>query len=137
MKMVKALNRETDELEENVKRIKVEINQIPEIINNGIEQFVSNKTRKFFTRFDLSDEFLNTDPSQWHKNEDFVKALSLVEKLKVVNDPAERGVKLMEDYNNLFTKNEQQKQYVLQVVSEYRQKFPDSRKQTLSKNKEF
>ena len=120
-----------------MKRIKVKINRIPEIIDNGIEQFVSNKTRQFFSRFGLSDEFLIIDPSQWHNNEDFVNALSLVKNLNVVNDPAERGVKLMKDYNNLFTKNEQQKQSVLQVVSTYRQKFPDSRKQTVSMNKDF
>uniref|UniRef100_A0A0K8VFP7 Uncharacterized protein n=1 Tax=Bactrocera latifrons TaxID=174628 RepID=A0A0K8VFP7_BACLA len=136
-KMVSALYREADISEENTKKINVQINQIPEIMNNGIKQFVSNKTRKFFTRFDISDEFLNIDPSQWHKNEDFINALNLVKKLKVVNDPSERGVKLMEDYNNLFTKNEEQKKYVLQVVNEYRQKFPDSRKQTLSMNKDF
>jgi hypothetical protein len=33
----------------------------------------------------------------------------------VVNDIAEGGIKLMEEYNNKFTKNEEQKQFVLQV----------------------
>jgi hypothetical protein len=132
MKMVNALNRETELSIKNEKRIQILIDEIPEIINDGIEQFVSSETREFFKRFDLNDEFLMTDPSTWHQNESFVKGLELVNKLKVVNDSAERGVKLMEDYNKLFTKNEQQKQYVLQIVSDYRRKFPNSKKATLS-----
>ena len=40
--------------------------------------------------------------------------------MKIVNDIAEIGVKLIEDYNKLITNNEQQKQYLLQVVSNYR-----------------
>lgn len=55
-----------------------------------------------------------------------------VNNLRVVNDLAERGVKLMEDYNKLISKNEEQKHYLLQVVSQYRHKFPDCKKSTLS-----
>ncbi|CAH1112904.1 unnamed protein product [Psylliodes chrysocephalus] len=50
---------------------------------------------------------LDKYPLTWHQNECFVKGLELVNTLKVVNDSADRG----EDYNKLFTKNEQQKQY--------------------------
>jgi hypothetical protein len=32
-----------------------------------------------------------------------------------LNDTAERGIKLMEKYNEKFTKNEDQKQFILQV----------------------
>ena len=45
--------------------------------------------------------------------------------LKVVNDVAEQGVKLITDYNNLLTKDEEQKQYVLQVVHKCRKLYPD------------
>lgn len=37
------------------------------------------------------------------------KGKTLVNNLLVVNDVAENGIKLMEDYNNLITKNEKQK----------------------------
>jgi len=50
----------------------------------------------------------------------------------VVNDVAERNVKLIEEYNTILTKDEDQKQYLLQVVNEYRKKYPDSKKSTLS-----
>ena len=41
---------------------------------------------------------------------------NVVKYMKVVND-AERGVKLFEDYNILITNDEQQKQYLFQVLS--------------------
>jgi hypothetical protein len=57
----------------------------------------------------------------------------MVKKLKVVNDIAERGVKLIKDYNECLTKNEEQKQFILQIVSDYRRRFPDCNKKTLSR----
>ncbi|CAH1107405.1 unnamed protein product [Psylliodes chrysocephalus] len=92
IKMVNALNRETELLIKNEKRIQIQIDEIPPIINDRIEQFVTSETREFFKRFELDDEFLMTDPLTWHQNECFVKGLELVNKLKVVNDSAERGV---------------------------------------------
>ena len=55
----------------------------------------------------------------------------MVNNLKVVNDMAERGVKLIIDYSQFLTKDGQQKQYVLHVVSRCRQLYPDSSKITL------
>lgn len=43
----------------------------------------------------------------------------------MINDIADRGVKLIEDYNNKINKDESQKQYLLQVVS------GDHKKETL------
>ena len=105
MKMVNALNHETESSNENVKRVQVQIDKIPEMIKNGIEQFVPADTKRFFERFNLNDEFFRTEPSTWPENESFVKGLELVSKLKVVNDSVERGVKLVEEYNKIFTKN--------------------------------
>jgi len=48
-----------------------------------------------------------------------------------VNDTAERGVALMQDYNSLLTKDKDQIQCALQVVREHRSKFPDSKKSTV------
>lgn len=81
----------------------------------------------------ISKDFLDLDPKLWNLNEHYKKGKKFVYNLHIVNDVAERGVKLMEDYNKLISKNEEQKQYLLQVVSEYRHKFPDCKKSTLSK----
>jgi len=50
----------------------------------------------------------------------------------VVNDTAERGVALMQSYNSILTKNEDHKQYLLQVMEQHRQKFPNATKATIS-----
>lgn len=44
--------------------------------------------------------------------------------LAVVNDRAERGVALIQEFNKRLTKNEDQLQFLLQVVSEHRRQFP-------------
>lgn len=55
----------------------------------------------------------------------------MVQQLKVVNDTAERSMKLIENYNSIITKNEDQKQFLLQVVRNYHQKYPNRKKSTL------
>ena len=62
-----------------------------------------------------------------------MKGQAIVKRFHVVNDMAEGGVKLIQDYNESITKDEEQKQYVLQVVAECRKLFPNTLKATLSK----
>jgi len=100
----------------------------------GIENFISKNSRRFFDRFSINTEFLEKHPSEWIKNDNFRKGLQIAKNLKVVNDAAERGVKLMQDYNNLLTTDEEEKQFILQIVREYRSKYPNVAKSTLSKN---
>lgn len=58
-----------------------------------------------------------------------------IEKIRSVNDDAERGVKLIQDYNQLLTKNEDDMQFLLQAVNEYRKKYPSHTKSTLAIDK--
>lgn len=44
--------------------------------------------------------------------------------IKVVNDIAERGVKLFQDFNKLITNDEEEKQLLLQIVEANRKKVP-------------
>ena len=63
----------------------------------------------------------------------FQIGLEIIKNLKVVNDIAERGVvKLMDDYNKILSRSEEEIQCILQIVSEYRKKYPDSMKSTLA-----
>lgn len=57
--------------------------------------------------------------------------MELIENIKAVNDPAERGVKLITEYNDKLTLKDDQKQYILQIVDEYRKKYPDFKKITV------
>lgn len=131
--MVKALKNE-DISFENTKRYIQLPKYANEILNKGIKDFICESSNKLFKRFSINTDFLNIDPSNWECNEHFIKALALIQNIPVTNDVAERGVKLMEDYNEKITKDEHQKQYLLQVVYDYRKQFPDHKKETLKQN---
>ena len=51
--------------------------------------------------------------------------------LPVANDTAERGVSLIQSFILRFTKDEEQRQYLLQVVEQHRKKQPGTAKPSL------
>ena len=51
--------------------------------------------------------------------------------LAVTNDRTEQGVTLVLGYNKLLIKNEEQFQFLMQVIKEHRLVYPDSRKSTV------
>ena len=68
----------------------------------------------------------------WDKFEDFRAFKDYVHNVKVVNDLAERGIKLVSDFISM-TKDEEQVQALLQCVEHHRDLFPDYTKKTLAK----
>ncbi|KAE9536730.1 hypothetical protein AGLY_006963, partial [Aphis glycines] len=75
----------------------------------------------------IPTEFLKFDPEEWENMPDYQLGLSVVRCMQVVNDFAERGVALIQNYNSILTKDENQKQFLLQVVESHRKRFPDAR----------
>lgn len=118
---------------ESCKRVLVNDQFVVDFMKYEIENFISSETNEFFNRFNFDTSFLQKDPSTWSVDESYQNAFEVVNKINVVNDAAERGIKLIEDYNDLLTKNEDQKQLVLQVVSDYRSHYPDCKKNNLKK----
>ena len=51
--------------------------------------------------------------------QDFRKGLSIVRGLNVTNNAAELGVALIQSFNNGIISNEEQKQFLLQIVEEH------------------
>ena len=88
-----------------------------------LHNFVTKSTINFFTILGLSQEFLHVDPSDWEFQPEYQESKRLVLSLKVINDLAERGVALIQEFNSSLTRNEEQKQYLLQVVENHRKKF--------------
>lgn len=100
-------------------------------MKKNLSDFVTADTIKLFERFGLSKAFLSVDAETWSSNESYQKARDIVLNLHVVNDAAERGVKLIETYNKVLCRNESEKQFLLQVVSENRKIFPSHDKKKL------
>jgi len=71
--------------------------------------------------------FLEEPVDKWQKMESFQLSASKVDNIKVINDAAERGVKLTTDYR-AKSKSEFHFQNLLQVVEKYRKEKPHLRK---------
>ena len=54
--------------------------------------------------------------------------------LCVVNDSAERGIKLVSEYVDCLTKDSENRQDLLQVVEAHQKLYTDCKKSTLSKD---
>ena len=108
------------------------------IINeNELALFASQISKRLFRSMGVPGSFLEIDPSRWNENLDFQSAREVMKGLCVVNDHAERGVALIQQYNKVLTKDEEQLQYLLQVVADHRRSFPDSRKSVLLQSHEY
>jgi len=58
-------------------------------------------------------------PDTWSTDNDYIVGQRKVRSLKVVNDAAERGVALIQAFSGVLTNQEEQKQFLLQVVEKH------------------
>jgi hypothetical protein len=118
--MVAAL-KEKDGSEDPPKRIKLK--DIHDLSSKQLHNFVTKTTGRFFTILDLCNDFLDLDPSKWINDESYKMCQDIIKTVKVVNDLAERGVALIQEFNSSITRNEEQKQFLLQIVEDHRRQF--------------
>lgn len=93
-----------------------------------LSHFVTIYTSRFFDRFYISDlNFISDEPEQWFNNNAYKEGARIIAQINVVNDTAERGVELIKELfvNGIITKDEDQKQYLFEIVTDYKKKFPD------------
>ena len=110
------------------KKATIDIDKVNELM---LENFVSVRSRDFFKILNTSADFLDLKCNDWPTNSNYVKLFSIVKHIKVVNDSAERGVKLMTEYLNKFTKNEEDKQFLYRSVHEHRKFYPSHNRKDL------
>lgn len=103
--------------EENVQyKLILKIENVREFLTKKFPEYLLNhQSPKLFKRLGINTSFLEIDPTEWKNNIYYQFGKKVVDGLHIVNDTAERGVKLMEEFNEKFTKNEKQKQCLLQV----------------------
>ena len=133
LKMIKALESDCSTFVYNKKVIANDKNVV-KIVKSNLSDFICSKSYNLFKRLKIDSTFLSKHPSTWDEDMSYNFGLKVVKSLKVVDDTTERGVKLITEFNNLLTKDDQQLQYLLPVVTEYRNTFPDfpeSNKDTL------
>ena len=121
--MIVALNKNAGS-EEPLKQITPFI----EPTTKGLHDFVTTSTARFFKILGLSEDFLHRDSSQWQYEIEYKKNKDVAQSVKVVNDLAECGVALVQEFNSSLAQNEEQKQYLLQVVEHHRRQFAEPTK---------
>ena len=86
-------------------------------------------SRSFFSTTGIDDSFLDIPVDEW-PHDSYQNAVVIIRNLPCVNDVAERGVALIQTFNTT-TKDEAQKQYLLQVVEQHRKKFSSCNRDSL------
>lgn len=117
---------------QNHKRFEPSVEEFGLFVERNLCDFVTPRSQQLFDRLEMETDFLLFDPSVWNEREDYKAAVQKCQDVQVVNDSAERAVKLITDYNRSLTHDEDDRQYLLQVVEFYRQKYPDYKKSTVS-----
>ena len=82
---------------------------------------------RFFSIFGMPYKFLYAPAHDWINREDYQNMKLIVDKLQVVNEAAERGLKECHDFLGV-TRDEKRFQDVFQVVEFDRQRIPNQRK---------
>ena len=79
----------------------------PKLIRDqSLENFASKKSLNLFRLFGIPVDLLENDVANWSQLPDFQEARQKLTSLSVVNDHAERGVALIEEFSGHLTKDE-------------------------------
>ena len=101
-----------------------------------VEDLVSQDSWQFFKHMKINPTFLTKPVDSWMEDTNYVQGKEKVDALKVVNDSAERGVKLANDFLP-SARLEENYQNVLQVVENDRTRIPYQRKYRKSENEKW
>ena len=97
-----------DEQHVHSKKATVDLKSLP---GKNLQDSVIPRSMKLFQMMDLPHDFPDVDPDVWHDRDGYKQAREALQSLKVVNDQAERGVALIQEYSGPLTKNETQLQF--------------------------
>ena len=111
--------------------------QFPNLsLDTCVSELVGERSVIIFQRLNLSLQdirFLTYSRDKWCNFDEYKKLKMLINDLKVVNDVAERGVRLMEEFKDVLTDDEKQRRMLQHCVEDTRKLQPDFRKSTLAK----
>ena len=62
--------------------------------NTKLLDLITSESWQFFDILNLPGDWLALPPAEWKENPDYLAAAELVKTVKVINDVAERGVKI-------------------------------------------
>lgn len=89
-----------------------------------LADFASKRSLQLLEKLEINTNFFTKNPDEWTDDQEYIKGQNIIRNLKVVNDLAERAVKLFEEFNKLLTNDEDEKQVLLQVIEANRKMVP-------------
>jgi len=95
-KIVAAMDDEGDA--EQTRRILLKPKDASAFADKSSVEFVSKNSMKLFQRLALPTSFLSKPPAEWESLEEYKRCEDFFNKLSVVNEVAERGVALSQEY---------------------------------------
>lgn len=99
---------------------KAECKNISSFQSVRLSDFITMRSLNLFHALSIDQSFLSHHPSTWDQQEAFIHGKNIVCSLSVINDCAERAVKLATDFSTSLTKNEDQRQLAFQVIQHHR-----------------
>ena len=98
-----------------------------------LDTFVTQRTAELFDVLAKDGQkratsFLLKEPPDWSTDLTYLEMQEKACQMKVVNDCAERGIALVEEYNSSLTKDEVQKQFLFRLVDLHRKQFRSQQK---------
>ena len=120
------------------KHLKLDLNaEQQQILFKTISDFTTSASSQLLKAFNVTLEFLDTNPVEWDRSLSYQSAKKILAEIAVVNDFAECGVALIQDYHNIPAKDEEQHQFLLQVVERHCWQHPDARKRSRTGSDEW
>lgn len=108
------------------------------IMEKELYDFVDASSMTVLKSLQIDIRFMfDTPVNEWKHLDAYKHAKSIVDSFQVVNDCAERTLKLMTDFNDSLTTKESDKQNVIQVVADNRERLPNTKKSVLASYKKL
>lgn len=107
-----------------------------EIFEKDLDDLVDASSMSALKSLKIDIQFMfDNDVADWKNLDSYKSAKTIVDSLQVVNDCAERTLKLMTDFNDSFTSKEPEMQRAIQVIEDNRKRIPSMKKSVLSSYK--
>ena len=97
-----------------------------------LADLVGAQSFMLFDLLGLSWDWLEVKPDKWEESSSFQQLRDYVRTVKVTNDVAERGVKLIADYATILTADDDMRIMILHGVERNRKMFPNFKKSVLN-----
>lgn len=97
-----------------------------------LADLIGPESLTLFRSLNISTSWLAAPVTDWSGDPDFIVAEEFVKSVKVTNDAAERGVKLISDFACNITTDPHQRAALLHCVEHHRRQFPSFEKKLLS-----